>query len=48
MKQLDLKQFSSDTRLQIVKVLEKYWNLDSQKFVGREELVRLKFKHKLR
>jgi hypothetical protein len=48
MKQLELKQFSCGARREIVRVLDQYWDLEPQKFVGREELVRLKFKHKLR
>ncbi|KAB0659189.1 hypothetical protein F7P77_14895 [Acinetobacter courvalinii] len=48
MKQLELKQFSCGARREIVRILDQYWDLEPQKFVGREELVRLKFKHKLR
>lgn len=48
MKHLDLKQFTEIDRIKIIQVLEEYWDLNPKKFVGREELVRLKMQHKLR
>ena len=48
MKHLDLKQFTKIDRIKIIKVLEEYWGLNPKKFVGREELARLKMQHKLR
>lgn len=48
MKHLDLKQFNEADRIKIIRVLEKYWDLNPNKFVGREELARLKLQHKLR
>ncbi len=48
MKHLDLKQFTEIDRIKIIQVLEEHWDLNPKKFVGREELVRLKMQHKLR
>lgn len=48
MKHLDLKQFTEIDRIKIIQVLEEYWDLNPKKFVGREELARLKMQHKLR
>lgn len=48
MKQLDLKQFTEQDRIKIIQVLEEYWGLNPQKFLGREELLRLKTQHRLR
>ena len=48
MKHIDLKQFTEMDRIKIIQVLEEYWDLNPKKFVGREELARLKMQHKLR